>query len=91
MSNSATQKSEQRSQRGTRLSGVAPDYPVTQEDKVPTVARAPNPNGWMTWRRIGHWTMSVRWHTGLSGGAPNCPVRPSTTASPTGHLGGWGL
>jgi hypothetical protein len=42
------------SQRGTGLSGVAPDCPVAQEDKAPTVDRAPNPNGWVTWRRTGH-------------------------------------
>jgi hypothetical protein len=53
VSNSATQKLEQRSQRGTGLSGVALDCPVPQEDKVPMVARAPNPNGWVTWRLTG--------------------------------------
>jgi hypothetical protein len=40
------QKSEQRV-RG------APDCLVPQEDKVSTVARAPNPNDWVTWRRTG--------------------------------------
>jgi hypothetical protein len=64
----------------------APDCPMPQEDKVPTVARALNPNSWVTWRRIGHWTVSVRWRTGLFGGAPDCPVRPSTAASPTATL-----
>jgi hypothetical protein len=39
-----------------------------------------NPNGWVTW--LAHRT--------VSGGAPNCPVRPSTAAPPNGHLGGWG-
>jgi hypothetical protein len=53
VSNSATQKSEQRSQSGTGLSGVAPDCPVPQEDKAPTDDSAPNPNGWVTWRRTG--------------------------------------
>jgi hypothetical protein len=56
----STQKSEQWSQRGTGLSGVAPDYPVPQEDKAPTVDSALNPNGWVTWRRTGHWTVPVR-------------------------------
>jgi hypothetical protein len=26
----------------------------------------------------------------VSGGAPDCPVRPSTSAFPNGHFGGWG-
>jgi hypothetical protein len=39
-----------------------------------------NPNGWVTW--LAHQTMS--------GGAPDCPVRPSTAAFPNGHFGGWG-
>jgi hypothetical protein len=39
------------------------------------------------------WTLTVGWHGGapdslqcLSGGAPYCPVRPSTSAIPNGHL-----
>jgi hypothetical protein len=51
--NIVVQKSEQRSQRGTGLSGVASDCPVLQEDKAPTVDRAPNPYGWVTWQRTG--------------------------------------
>jgi hypothetical protein len=39
-----------------------------------------NPNGWMTW--LAHRT--------VSGGAPDCSVRPSTGAFPNGHFGGWG-
>jgi hypothetical protein len=39
-----------------------------------------SPNGWVTW--LAHRT--------VSGGAPDCPVRPSTTAPPNGHFGGWG-
>jgi hypothetical protein len=39
-----------------------------------------NPNGWVTW--LAHRT--------VSGGAPDCPVRPSTTDFPNGHFGGWG-
>jgi hypothetical protein len=38
----------------TGLSGVAPDCPVPQEDKAPTVDFTPNPNGWVIWRRTGH-------------------------------------
>jgi hypothetical protein len=37
-----------------------------------------NPNGWVTW--LAHWT--------ASGGAPDCPVRPSTAATPNGCFGG---
>jgi hypothetical protein len=40
-----------------------------------------NPNGWVTW--LAHRT--------VSGGAPDCPVRPSTAATPNGCFGGWGL
>jgi hypothetical protein len=39
-----------------------------------------NPNGWVTW--LAHRT--------VSGGTPDCPVRPSTEAIPNGHFGGWG-
>jgi hypothetical protein len=39
-----------------------------------------NPNGWVTWLA----------HRIVSGGAPDCPVRPSTAASTNGHFGGWG-
>jgi hypothetical protein len=45
---------------GTRLSSVAPDYPVLQEDKAPMVDFAPNPNGWVTWWRTGQCTIPVR-------------------------------
>jgi hypothetical protein len=39
-----------------------------------------NPNGWVTW--LAHRT--------VSGGAPDCPVRPSTDSLPNDHFGGWG-
>ena len=39
-----------------------------------------NPNGWVTW--LAHRT--------VSGGALDCPVRPSTAAQPNGWFGGWG-
>jgi hypothetical protein len=57
---STAQKSEQRSQRGTGLSGVALDYPVPQEDKASNGRPAPNPNGWVTWQRTGQGTVPVR-------------------------------
>jgi hypothetical protein len=42
------------------LSGVAPDYPVPQEDNGANGRLLPNPNGWVTWRRTGQPTMPVR-------------------------------
>jgi hypothetical protein len=39
-----------------------------------------NPNGWVTW--LAHRT--------VSGGAPDCPVRPSTDSLPNGWFGAWG-
>jgi hypothetical protein len=39
-----------------------------------------NPNGWVTW--LAHRT--------VFGGAPDCPVRPSTDNLPNDHFGGWG-
>jgi hypothetical protein len=39
-----------------------------------------NPNGWVTW--LAHRT--------VSGGAPDCPVHPSTAALPNVCFGGWG-
>jgi hypothetical protein len=58
------------------LSGAAPDYPVPLEDKASNGQKLPNPNSWVMW--LAHWT--------VSGGAPDCPVRPSTTANPNGCL-----
>jgi hypothetical protein len=68
------------------LSGVAPDYPVPQENNDANDRLLLNPNGWVTWWRTRQPTVPVRWHTGLSDGAPDCPVRPSTAAFPNGHL-----
>jgi hypothetical protein len=39
-----------------------------------------NPNSRVTWPA----------HRTVSGGAPDCPVRPSTEASTNGYFGGWG-
>jgi hypothetical protein len=35
------------------MSGVAPDCPVPQEDKLSNGRLSHNPNGWVTWRRTG--------------------------------------
>jgi hypothetical protein len=58
------------------MSGVAPDCPVPLEDRASNGRQLPNPNGWVTW--LAHWT--------ISGGAPDCLVRPSTAATPNGLL-----
>jgi hypothetical protein len=60
------------------LSGVAPDYPVPQEDNGANGRLLPNPNGWVTWRHIGQPIVYVRWRTGLSGASidSNLPQRP---------------
>jgi hypothetical protein len=61
------------------LSGVAPDCPVPQKDKVSNNRLLP--------------TLMVGWRGGapdslqdLSSGAPDCPMRPSTAAFPNGLL-----
>jgi hypothetical protein len=58
------------------LSGAAPDCLVPLKDKASNDQKLPNPNGWVTW--LAHQT--------VSGGAPNCPVHPSTAAYPNGLL-----
>jgi hypothetical protein len=55
------------SERGTGLSGVAPDCPMPQEDKASNGRPALNPNSWLTWQRTGQHTVLVRWRTRLSG------------------------
>jgi hypothetical protein len=72
------------SQRGTGLSSVPADCSVPQEDKGANVQLLQNPNGWVTWWRTGHWIVSVRWHTGLSGG-------PIDSSLPNDYLDCWGL
>jgi hypothetical protein len=62
----------------------APDCPVPQEDKAPTVDFAPNPNSWVTWRGTGQCTVPVRWRTGLSG-------VPIASSLPNDYPSGWGL
>jgi hypothetical protein len=54
----------------------APDCPVPLEDKASNGQKLPNPNGWVTW--LAHRT--------VSGGAPDCLVRPSTAAIPNGYV-----
>jgi hypothetical protein len=70
------------SQRGTGLSGVTPDCPMPHEDKASNGRPAPGPNDKMTWRRTGHCLVA---HWTLSGGAPDCSVRPSPAAFSNGY------
>jgi hypothetical protein len=49
---------------------------VPLEDKASNGQKLLNPNGWVTW--LAHRT--------VSGGAPDCPVHPSTTACPNGFV-----
>jgi hypothetical protein len=75
-------------QRGTGLSGVTPDCPVPHEDKASNGRPALSPNDKMTWWHTGHCQVAQRT---LSGGAPDCPVRPSPAAFSNGDnlVGGY--
>jgi hypothetical protein len=66
----------------------APDCPVPHEDKASNGRPAPSPNDKMTWRRTEHCLVV---HRTLSGGAPDCPVRPSPVAFSNGYnlVGGY--
>jgi hypothetical protein len=79
-------------QRGTGLSGVAPDCLVPHDDKASKGRLAPSPNGRMTWRRTGRCPVAHR--------TIRCAHRqhPSPTATiwlvainttPTGHFKVW--
>jgi hypothetical protein len=76
-------------QKGTGLSGAAPDCPVPHDDKASNGRPAPSPNDKMTWRRTGHCPVAHR--------TVRCAHRqqPSPTATiwlvainntPTGHF-----
>jgi hypothetical protein len=62
------------------LSGAALDCSVPQDIRAPTVKTVRTLTFWVTW--LAHRT--------VSGGAPDCSVRPSTAALPNGCFGGWG-
>jgi hypothetical protein len=61
----------------TGLSGVAPDYPVQQDDKVPQRSTAQNPNGCADVARTRQSTVTVRWRTGLSGSPIDIRIQPT--------------
>jgi hypothetical protein len=80
------------SQRGTRLSGVPPDYPVPHEDKASNGRPAPTLTDKMTWRRTGHCPVAHR--------TVRCTLRQQTSptarfwfvainTTPTGHFKVW--
>jgi hypothetical protein len=74
---------EQRADNAYRVRAApecAPDCPVAPICQSSNYRNRQNPNGWVTW--LAHRT--------VSGGAPDCPVRPSTDNLPNGHFGGWG-
>jgi hypothetical protein len=76
-------------QRGTGLSGVAPDCPVPHEDKASNGRLAPSPNRRMTWRHIrhcpvAHWTVRCAHRQQTSPTATIWLVAINTT--PTGHF-----
>ena len=79
-------------QRGTGLSGVAPDCPVPHEDRASNDRPAPRPNGRMTWRRTGHCPVAHR--------TVRCVLRQHTSpttrfwlvainTTPSGHFKVW--
>jgi hypothetical protein len=69
--NSASQKSEHRSQR-------APDCPVQQDDKGSNGRPAPNPNGCADVTCTGQCIVTVRWRTRLSGAPIASRIQPTT-------------
>jgi hypothetical protein len=79
-------------QRGTGLSGVAPDCPVPHEDKASNGRPAPTLTNRMTWRRTGHCPVAHRTvrcthHQQPSPTATFWLVAINTT--PTGHFKVW--
>jgi hypothetical protein len=85
-------RSQSSGQRGIELSGATPDCPVPHEDKVSNGRPAQRPNGRVTWRRTGHFSVAHR--------TVRCAHRqqPSPTATIwlvainttlTGHFKGW--
>jgi hypothetical protein len=81
-------------QKGTRLSGVAPDCLMPHEDKASNGRPASSPNGRMTWRHtrrcpVAHPTVRCAHRQQPSPTATIWLVAINTT--PTGHFKGWEL
>jgi hypothetical protein len=68
----------QQKSEGTRLSGVAPDCLVQQDDKRLQHSTALNPNGCTDVARTGQCTVAVRWRTGLSCAPIDSRNQPTT-------------
>jgi hypothetical protein len=79
-------------QKGTGLSGVAPDYPVPHEDKASNGRLAPSPNERMTWRDTGHCPVAhrtVRCAHRLQPSPMATIWLVSINTTPTGHFKVW--
>jgi hypothetical protein len=74
------QKSEQAQMAHQTVNRTCPVHHRTVRWPTCQKLQRSNPNGWVTW--LAHRT--------VSGDAPDCPVRPSTTDFPNDHFGGWG-
>jgi hypothetical protein len=79
-------------QRGTRLSGVAPDCLVPHENKASNGRPAPSPNGRMTWRRIRRCPVAHRtvWCAHRQQPSPTATIwLVAINTTPTGHFKVW--
>jgi hypothetical protein len=74
------QKSEQRQKAHRTVNSDCPVHHRTVRWPRSQKLQRSNPNGRVTW--LAHRT--------VSGGAPDCPVRHTTTVSTNGYFGGWG-
>jgi hypothetical protein len=72
-------------QRGTGLSGVAPDCPVPHEDKASNGRPAPSPNGRMTWWHTGHCPAAFSNGYNLVGGYKYHPTDHFNVGEPKQH------
>jgi hypothetical protein len=79
--NSATTEVIAQKLEGTRLSGVAPECPMQQDDKAPQRSTALNPNSCADVARTGQCTVTVRWRTGL------CVAPIASRIQPTARSG----
>jgi hypothetical protein len=67
-----TQSQSRRQKAHRTLNSDCPVHHRTVRWPMLSELQRSNPNGWVTW--LAHQT--------VSGGAPDCPVRPSTAAQP---------
>jgi hypothetical protein len=74
------QKSEQAPGDAPAVYRTCPVHHRTVRWPLKSELQRSNPNGRVTW--LAHRT--------VFGGAPDCPVRPSTAASTNDYFGGWG-